>query len=75
VIRSAILASLAAVILGCGNSNSTQAPPHTAEEEAAIKAAKAMTPEQQIEQVEKGPLPPEQKAAMIQSIKAKNGLP
>jgi hypothetical protein len=61
--------------VGCGASNSTKAPAHTAEEDAAIRAAQALTPQQQIEQIEKGPAPADQKAAMIQAVKAKNGLP
>ena len=69
------LAGLAMVLLGCGDSNSTAAPAHTAEEEKAIQGAKALTPQQQLEQAEKSPLPAEQKAALIKSIKEKNGLP
>ncbi len=75
MIRALLGAGLALALVGCGSSTSTKAPPHTPEEDAAIKAAKALTPQQQIEQVEKGPLPPDQKATLINSIKAKNGLP
>lgn len=73
--RWVLLAVLVTPLLGCGDSNSTAAPAHTAEEEKAIQGAKAMTPAQQLAAAEKSPLPPDQKAALIKSIKEKNGLP
>lgn len=72
-----VLAAVALALAGCGTSGGSpgKPPPHTPEEEAAIKAANAMTPQQQIEQIEKGPAPTDQKESMIRAIKAKNGLP
>lgn len=77
VTRVVMLAALALTLGGCGESGGSpgKPPPHTAEEDAAIKAAKAATPQQQIEQIEKGPMPADQKAVMIKAIKDKNGLP
>ena len=77
MIRTAALAALALILVACGNSGGSpgKPPPHTAEEEAAIKAANAMTPQQQIEQIQTGPAPADQKEAMIRAIKEKNGLP
>ena len=75
MIRGIALLSLAAVVVGCGSSPNPNNPPaHTAEEEAAIRSAQGLTPQQQLEQAEKSPLPADQKAALVNSIKEKHGL-
>lgn len=73
--RWLLLTGLAVALVSCGDSNSTAAPAHTAEEEKAIAGAKALTPQQQLEQAQNSPLPADQKAALIKSIKEKHGLP
>lgn len=50
------------------------APPHTADEEKAVREAQNLTPEQQIERAEKSPMPQSAKDALIKSIKEKNGM-
>lgn len=63
---------IAAVLSGCGGSKRTYK--HTDVEEQAMQEVKNLTPEQQIERAQKSPLPPEQKEALIKSIKEKNGI-
>lgn len=60
------------VLSGCGAGN--QVPAHTADEQKAVEELKNMTPEQQIERIQKGPMPESAKAAMIKKIKDENGL-
>lgn len=72
MIRLGVLAAGSIVLAGCGNSDGK--PAYNAEEQKAVQQAKSMTPEQQLEAAQKSALPPDQKAALIQSIKEKNGL-
>jgi hypothetical protein len=60
------------VLSGCGSGN--QVPAHTADEQKAVNDLNNMTPEQQIERIQKGPMPDSAKAAMIKKIKDENGL-
>lgn len=60
------------VAIGCGGSQREYK--HTSAEEKALQEANSLTPEQQIERAQNSPLPPEQKEALIRSIKEKNGL-
>lgn len=66
------IAVSAIALVGCGNANDT--PPHNAEEAKAVQEVGSRTPQQQIEAAENSPLPADQKAALIKSIKEKNGL-
>lgn len=67
-----MLAVAGALVAGCGGSNKTYK--HTDAEEKAVQEAMNLTPEQQIERAQNAPLPPEQKEALIKSIKEKNGI-
>ncbi|RYG42937.1 hypothetical protein EON79_17950 [bacterium] len=68
-----ILPFAAALLLGgCGNADSV--PAHSAEEQKAIDELKTLTPEQQIDRIQKGGMPQAAKDAMIRDIKAKHGL-
>jgi len=69
----AILAVVAAPLLGCGN-GADNVPSHTADEQKLVDEVKNETPEQQIERIQKAPMPESAKAAMIQKIKDKNGI-
>ena len=66
------LVLVAAAIVGCVGSKRTYT--HTDAEEKAVQEAMNLTPEQQIERAQNSPLPPEQKEALIKSIKEKNGI-
>jgi hypothetical protein len=59
-------------MIGCGNPN--QVPAHSAADEKAIQYLKSMTPQQQIDRIQSGPMPAAAKTAMIAKIKAQNGL-
>jgi len=68
------VALLAAPLLGgCGN-NPDAVPAHTAQEQKLIDEMKSLTPQQQIERIQKGPMPESAKAATIQKIKDANGI-
>ncbi|MGV3615550.1 MAG: hypothetical protein ACO1SV_09475 [Fimbriimonas sp.] len=71
--RLVLLTLGAACLVGCGGpANGTAA--HTSEEEKAVREAQSLTPQQQLERAEASQLPADQKAALINSIKAKHGL-
>ena len=57
---------------GCGNADAI--PSHTADEQKAVDELQSLTPQQQIDRLEKGPMPAAAKAAMIAKIKKDNGL-
>lgn len=67
-----VLAAATLVAAGCSNPNSV--PAHSNTEEAAITELNKMTPEQQIERIQKGPMPESAKVSMIQKIKDKSGI-
>ncbi|MDR3688145.1 MAG: hypothetical protein P4L46_02115 [Fimbriimonas sp.] len=67
-----LLAAATLAAAGCGNPNAV--PSHSDVETKAINELKSMTPEQQIERIEKGPMPASAKAAQIQKIKDKAGI-
>ena len=67
------LSVAAYAVAGCGNSQDAVMP-HSASEQKAIDAYKSMTPQQQIDMIEKGPMPPGAKEAQIKKIKAENGM-
>lgn len=64
---------LAAFLMGCG-SNPDAVPTHTADEQKLVDQLKSETPQQQIERIQKGPMPDSAKSAMIQKIKDENGI-
>ncbi|RYG44625.1 hypothetical protein EON79_14495 [bacterium] len=60
------------LLIGCSGGDGKAA--YNDDEKKAVEAAKNLTPEQQIENAQKAPLSQEQKDALIQSIKEKNGI-
>jgi len=68
----AFLTILTPLLGGCGSANDI--PAHTADEQKAVDELNSMTPQQQIDRLEKGPMPADAKAAMIAKIKKENGL-
>ena len=75
--RRVALASLLALAAsplmgGCGGPNDVPAP--TADEQKAVDGLKSLTPQQQIERLQNGPMPPAAKEAMIKKIKDDNGI-
>lgn len=66
------LAFLTPLLGGCGNAD--QVPAHTADEQKAVDELASLTPQQQIDRIEKGPMPAAAKTAMIDKIKKENGL-
>lgn len=68
----AFLVVLTPLVGGCGSGNDI--PAHTADEQKAVDELKSLTPQQQIDRLEKGPMPAAAKAAMIDKIKKENGL-
>jgi hypothetical protein len=74
--RALILAAaLSAIPLlgGCGSS-ADSVPGHTADEQKLVDQVKNETPQQQIDRIQKGPMPEAAKATMIQKIKSENGI-
>ena len=73
-LRSALPLLLFAIPLlgGCGNADSV--PAHSADEQKLVDQMKAETPQQQIERIEKGPMPQSAKESMIKKIKDDNGM-
>lgn len=70
---AALGCAIAALCLaGCGQGAGV--PTHTADEQKAVDDLKNETPEQQIERIQKGPMPESAKAAMIQRIKQEHGM-
>ena len=69
-----LLVAAALTFVGGGCKGADSVPGHTAAEDAAIAAQKKLTPEQQIEQIQKSPQPEGAKAALIQRIKDQNGM-
>ncbi|MDR3689118.1 MAG: hypothetical protein P4L46_07040 [Fimbriimonas sp.] len=67
------LALIAFLVAGCANPNSV--PVHSATEDKAINELKNMSPQQQIDRIQNGPMPASAKAAMIKKIKDKAGIP
>ena len=57
---------------GCGSADSV--PSHTADEQKLVNELKNETPQQQIDRIQKGPMPEAAKATMIQKIKSENGI-
>jgi hypothetical protein len=73
LINSLILLSVTAVaVAGCGNPNAI--PQHSADDQKAIDQVNKMTPQQRIDMIQKGPMPPAAKDQMIKKIKADNNL-
>ena len=72
-----VLLTLGAMCLvGCGGPKDGTPGNYTDEEAKAMREATSLTPQQQLERAESNTtLPPDQKAALIKSIKEKNGLP
>ncbi len=70
--KTVCLILVVAALVGCGGSKRTYK--YNDVEEKAMQEAKNLTPEQQIERAQNSPLPPEQKEALIKSIKEKNGI-
>jgi hypothetical protein len=68
-----LLTVTALAVTACDNPNAV--PTHSAADDKAINALKSMTPQQQIDLIQKGPMPPSAKASMIKKIKDKNGIP
>lgn len=58
---------------GCG-SDPNAVPAHTADEQKLVDQLAHETPQQQIDRVQKGPMPQAAKDAMIKKIKDANGL-
>jgi hypothetical protein len=69
---SIALAFFTPLLGGCGSANDV--PAHTADEQKAVSELNSMTPQEQIDRLEKGPMPAAAKAAMIAKIKKDNGL-
>ena len=67
-----LLAAATLVAAGCGSSSGVLA--HDAREQKALDDLKKETPEQQIERIQKGPMPASAKDAMIKKIKDANGI-
>ena len=67
-----ILPVAALVATGCNNPNAVL--PHSPDEQKAYDRLNAMTPQQRIDAIEKGPMPAGAKAKMIQEIKDKAGI-
>jgi hypothetical protein len=57
---------------GCGSAD--KAPGHTAEEQKLVDELNNQTPEEQIERIQKGPMPQAAKDEMIKKIKQENGI-
>lgn len=72
-----VLLTLGALCLvGCGGPGAGTPSTYTDEEKKAMQQAASLTPQQQLERAEANTtLPPDQKAALIRSIKEKNNLP
>lgn len=66
------LSTTALFIGGCSSPDST--PKHTAEEQKLVDELNNQTPEEQIERIEKGPMPQSAKDEMIKKIKQENGI-
>ena len=60
------------ILGGCGSGDSV--PSHTADEQKLVDQLKNETPQQQIERIQKGPMPEDAKASMIKKIKDQNGI-
>lgn len=63
-----------AVLLAAGCNNPNAVLPHSPDERKAYDQLNAMTPQQRIDAIEKGPMPAGAKAKMIQDIKDKAGI-
>jgi len=73
VYRSLILIAAAALVAaGCGSADSV--PKHGADDQKAIDAYNAMTPQQHIDLILKGPMPQAAKDASIKKIKEQNHM-
>jgi len=73
VAKSALFLTAATLVAaGCGNS--ANVPAHSATEDKAIAELKSMTPQQQIDRIQKGPMPASAKESMIKKIKDANGM-
>lgn len=72
--KAASLLFGATVLIAAGCGDSSGIPPHSPEETKAINEIKNETPQQQIDRIQKGPMPESAKASMIQQIKDKNGI-
>gem|GEM_PF-4398962 len=60
-------------LAGCGSSGGAHS--HNAEEAKAVREAKALTPQQQLERAQANTsMPADQREALIKSIKEKHGL-
>ncbi len=73
VIRSLVLLAAATLVAaGCGSSDAV--PAHSASEQKALNEYKSLTPQQQIDRIQKGPMPASAKEAMIKKIKDQNHM-
>jgi len=68
-----ILAIAAATLVAAGCASPDKVAPHSADEQKAINQLNSLTPDQQIERIQKGPMPQAAKDSMIQKIKDKAG--
>jgi hypothetical protein len=60
------------VISGCNSGNTI--PQHSPDDQKAIDKINAMTPQERIDLIQKGPMPPAAKESMIKKIKEENHL-
>ena len=67
-----LLTAAAIAAAGCGSSETV--PTHSPTEQKALAELKNMTPQQQIDRIQKGPMPASAKESMIKQIKDKNGM-
>jgi PBP1b-binding outer membrane lipoprotein LpoB len=69
-----ILIMAAAIFIAAGCASKDVVPAHSGSEQKALDELSHMTPQQEIERIQKGPMPESAKAARIQQIKDKNGI-
>lgn len=71
---SSLLSLLVAAIVATGCSSGDTIPKHGADDQKAIDKINSMSPQERIDMIEKGPMPPAAKAQMIKKIKEENHL-
>jgi len=71
---SSLLPLLVATIVATGCNGGDAIPKHGADDQKAIDKVNAMTPQQRIDMIQKGPMPQAAKDHMIKQIKEENHL-
>jgi hypothetical protein len=71
---SSLLPLLVAAVVAAGCNGSDAIPKHGVDDQKAIDQYKAMTPQQRIDMIQKGPMPQAAKDHMIKQIKDENHL-